>query len=316
LEASAARVARAVVAASSVGHMTQREDRGLVEGQWDDLNRAFYGREGGPHAYIAARLEMLGATDDRDVRIVESVNLLHHAAEALVRHYLAHRGAPACPWLDMARLRNFPLLKAAVSELGSQLESGTLPDDLVPVFYGPADSSTPAAKAVMARAEGGLSALLSYASALLLDEAGMYNAIKHGLAAVPGVRTFPEAESQKLPAPRGGGTSLLTLQPKEDAGRRQWTRVVTFVDVDENIAMVELIGEQLENLWHVARTRYLGVPLARLHPLTKEQADKARFSAGLDAPGMVLEVGASLLYYVEEPTGPSPDQDSTPQHGE
>ena len=269
----------------------------MVEGQWDDLNRAFYDREGGPYVIVGARLRMLRGTDALDVRIVESTDLLHHAAEALVRHYLAHRGTPECPWLEVSRLRDFPTFKAAVSELSGRLNSGQPLDDLVPVFCGPSEGRTPAARTAIARAEGGLKALLSYASAVLLDEAGIYNAIKHGLAAVPGVRTFPDVDDQPGPALRGSGASLLTLQPLDHEGERQWTRVVTYIDVEENLAIVEIIADQLKNLWHVARTKYLGVPRGRLHPLTEEQADKARYSAGLDAPATVLEVGASLLYH-------------------
>jgi hypothetical protein len=281
--------------------VAKREDEGIAEGQWEALNRAFYARERGPHEYIRARLTILRDTGDIDLRTVESVNLLHHAAEALIRQYLAHRGAPVCPWLELSRHRDFTAFRAAESELRATLSAGDRPDDLVPVFCGPPHGRTPAATAAIARAGDGLSALLQYGSDVLLDEAGMYNAIKHGIAAVPGVRPLPEeVEGRRLPKQRGGGMSLLTLQPRDSDDGRRWTRVITYVNAEENLAMTELISDQLENLWHVARSRYLGVPLARLHPVTEEMAHRARHSAGVDAPATVHEVGFSLLYREDE----------------
>ncbi len=275
--------------------MAKREDEGILEGQWDDLNRAFYRTGSGPHAYIRARLATLRSMVNRDVRTVESVNLLHHAAEALVRQFLAHRGAPDCPWLELSRLRNFSESKAAVSELGDALAAGERPDDVVAVFYGAPDGDP--ASAPDAGAGPGLGALLRYASDVLLDEAGMYNAIKHGIAAVPGKRAFPdEIDGRPFPRQRGGGMSLLTLQPLDADDGRRWTRVITYVDAEENIAMVALIAEQLENLWNVARAKYLGEPLASLHPLAEEMADRVRSSTAASGLRTVLEVGFSLLY--------------------
>lgn len=284
--------------------MTKTEDEGIAPGQWEELNHAFYDRRNGPHTYLVARLSALEQMDD-DAKVVESVNLLHHAAEALVRQYLAHRGAPECPWLENARRRSPVKFKAAATDLREA--SGALyRDDLLDVFCGPIAGRTPAALANIAQAGDGLEALLAYATDILLDEAGLYNAVKHGIAAVPGTRRLPP-EMLKVRGGmlmRGDGLSLLTLEPVGEAGERRWTRVIRYIDVAENSAITKLIAQQLENLWAVARARYLGVPLGRLHPVTDEMAHRARYSAGVDAPATFQEIALSLTYLVEEAEPP------------
>ncbi|MDQ3580012.1 MAG: hypothetical protein M3443_20925, partial [Actinomycetota bacterium] len=52
---------------------------------------------------------------------IESTNLLHHAAECLLRLYLAHAGMPPCPWLEVARLRSPSEFKEAVEKLRGSL---------------------------------------------------------------------------------------------------------------------------------------------------------------------------------------------------
>lgn len=286
--------------------MTKTEDEGIAPGQWEALNRVFYDRKSGPHTYVVARL---GALDgmDHDSRVVESVNLLHHAAEALVRHFLAHRGAPDCPWLEIARLRNFAESKAVVSSL-REASGGTHRENLIDVFCGPMTGRTPAALAAIELAGEGLEALLAFATEALLDEAGMYNAVKHGIAAVPGKRPLPAEvlEAGKGAIMRGGGLSLLTLEPVGEGSERQWTRVIRYIDVAENTAMTTLIAQQLENLWAVARMRYLGTPLGRLHPVMKDLADRARYSAGLNAPATFEQFAISLQYLVGPDDAPAP----------
>ena len=276
--------------------MTKVEDEGIAPGQWEGLNRVFYDRKNGPHTYIVARLSALDQMDD-DAKVVESVNLLHHAAEALVRQYLAHRGAPECPWLEIARQRSFAEFKAAVAGLRDGPGAGQC-EDLVKVFCGEGDGRTPAALANIALAGDGLEALLAYAAEMLLDEAGMYNAIKHGIAAIPGTRQLPPEvlAAGRGAVMRGDGVSLLTLEPVGEARERRWTRVIRYVDVAENTALTRLLAEQLENLWSVARARYLATPLGRLHPVTDEMAHRARYAAGLGAPVTVQEIAFSLDY--------------------
>jgi len=277
--------------------VTKTEDEGIAPGQWEDLNRIFYDRKNGPHTYIVARLNALDQMDD-NAKAVESVNLLHHAAEALVRQYLAHRGAPECPWLENARQRSPVAMKAAATELrdGTRAEQR---DDLVDVFCGPVEGRTSAAMANIALAGHGLETLLAYAADILMDEAGIYNAIKHGIAAVPGTRRLPP---ELLAAGgdgrmRGDGLSLLTLEPMGEAGVRRWSWVIRYIDVAENSAITQLIAEQLENLWSVARARYLGAPMGRLHPVTEEMAHRARYAEGVDAPPTFLMVTFSLNYF-------------------
>lgn|GEM_PF-6583300 len=279
--------------------MTKTEDEGIAPGQWEELNRNFYGRNNGPHSYINARLGALGAMDD-DSRVVESVNLLHHAAEAFARHYLALRGFPDCPWLEIARLRSFPEFKRAVSTL-REASDGENHEDLIAVFCGPTKGRAPAALAAIEAAGQGLEMLFAYAADALLDEAGMYNAVKHGVAAVPGMRRLPSEVLDAVSGMtmRGNGLSLLTLEPVGEGVERRWVRVIRYIDVAENTAMTTLMSQQLENLWAVARARYLGTKLGRLRPVTADMANLARYSAGLDAPPMFQEIAHSLLYMSE-----------------
>lgn len=273
-----------------------------MDGQAEALNKLFYAREQGPHAYIAARLAALRAFEHPDIAVVEAVNLLHHAAEALVRHYLAHRKALECPWLELARLRDFSTFKRETLAMRDSTEDANSRAESIAVFCGPEGDRTASATAAIGRAGPGLAALLRYAADLLLDEAGMYNAVKHGIAAVPGMRTLPpELLNAGGLVNRGGGMSLLTLEPIADADGKRWGRVVRYVEVAENIAIIEIIAQQLENLWQVARARYLGAPLGRLNPLTEDQVHQARHVNGLDGPGFVAEFAVSLGYLSSSP---------------
>jgi len=274
-----------------------------MDGQWDDLNKAFYARDKGAHAYVAARLKALREYDDADAQLIESVDLLHHAAEALVRQYLAHRDSPDCPWLENARLSNFAAFKKEVAALRESLERDDVLATIIEVFGGPGSGRTAAAGQARAVAVEGLGSLFKYASALLLDEAGTYNALKHGVAAVPGTRRLPDGAPVTITV-RGDGRSLVTLQSLKESNSAhaeyRWNQVVTYVDVGENSAITQLIAEQLENLWKVARARYVGAPLGRLNRITQEQADLARYPAGLDAPAFIEEIAVSLHYEVRE----------------
>ncbi len=115
------------------------------------MNQKFY--RGSPHRYFNRRLPslILAAADNERIRqafeegvsfgnltirgaedydetermnyaVVESVVLLHHASEALVRLFLAHEGKPPCPWLEVARLRH-AAFKQKVEELASSIDT-------------------------------------------------------------------------------------------------------------------------------------------------------------------------------------------------
>ncbi len=66
--------------------------------------------------YVGADADRL---DDYSFLIAESQVLLHHAAEALLRLFLAHEGRPPCPWLRAGSLRASGRLTGLLTSLGA-----------------------------------------------------------------------------------------------------------------------------------------------------------------------------------------------------
>jgi len=180
----------------------------------DYLNSAFY--MGDPSAYLRTRLHMVllvaarsneleqlgnegltfeGVTispisaDDEpeadperlDTYVTTEVVLLqHHAAEAVLRNYVAHATQPGLPWVDLADRRKFWEFKRLIRD---KLVDG-LPDraEIGKVCLGNRSAPDDHDKDSWEAAIDGLAAFLRSMALTFLDDAPVYNALKHGLS--------------------------------------------------------------------------------------------------------------------------------------
>jgi hypothetical protein len=116
---------------------------------------------------------------------VEAMAIQQHACEASLRLFLAHRDAPDCPWLEVARLRNFVVFHQATDALSQESGTPKLLQDVQTVFR----RSTALASEYPGLdwdADGdALVRLAGEAVQEYRDHQTAYNATKHGLAVIP-----------------------------------------------------------------------------------------------------------------------------------
>lgn len=234
--------------------------------------------------------------------VAETAVLLHHAAETLLRLFLAHEGLPPCPWLDMAGERSFRAFKKKVRVLADGLATGDRRESLAQVFFGAADRDalkpTPNAERWHAGLEN-LEAWLGFYAEHFLD-AHVYNAAKHGLAIRGGNSSFQLGDDPLLSA---SGPSLEYLEVVEQEGRRRWQRTTQWLDLDRSLAYVFMAYRLMKGLWSVASARYVGSTLRHLDLFTEPRFDKTGPAGGIEFTKLSL----SLVYYAEPG-----DQDAVP----
>lgn len=188
---------------------------------------------------------------------VESQLLLHHAAEAVIRSFLAHSSDSPCPWLEISRRENFARLTARVRELVAisnqrvlaeavdrALIAGTPPPDL-----GPDEVD---------QIRRNLATLIRRLAAVWLDESNLYNAGKHGSVAFPTNAEFVvEMEPGSGVGQRLGFGRSVTYLAFEDG---TWSEVTRWVDVDEALCLIQVCDELLRSVWSVGRARHAPQP--------------------------------------------------------
>lgn len=269
-------------------------DDGLIPEQFGELNRAFYATR--PWDYFNHRNHLLmlaagagerlveiakegveyrglkyqeesgegsGEPLDPEAReqflITDSEALLHHASETLLRLYLAHEELPPCPWLAMARVRNFGKFKKMVEKRfksdGPWSDRRAL---LAPVFFGAKDRTavepTPSAEVWESGLEN-IEAFLAYYARHFLESDG-YNAFKHGLAVRPGEQMTQLDDGALLKA-EGPAIEFLSIR-KNAEGVPRWNQSIRWVRPDHSMGMVFLAARLMESLWLIAKWRYVG----------------------------------------------------------
>lgn len=201
---------------------------------------------------------------------VEAFMLAHHAAESLLRQFLAHLDArPAAPvWFLMSvrdrtfRKRVTHLRDSATDEdLRSAVTRGLLGDRAT------ADVEA-GAEAVTARIEHAVN-WLRQAANLHLEAGTGYNAAKHGLSALPTTRHISFVRSDaETGAPQGrpielfAGAALLSLESEGKAPDRRWFQVARLVDSPGLVAMTLVLADLMDSLWQIGRARQLREPAA------------------------------------------------------
>lgn len=312
--------------------MTRPEDRNLAWENYSGLNRAFYGSE--PHTYFRHRISNVVLVGGRDAELrqlldegvkfgllemsrsedaperneaedqesaerfvaLEAEVLLHHTAETLMRLVLAHRGPPPCPWLELARLRSFVEFKKELNEVFVDGSSEDRYEMIGVIFFGGTDRTelepTPPEDLWDSSFRSIDKFLVRYASGLLSD-AHLYNAAKHGLAVQPG--EYGVRLETEIPIAREG-MALQYLEVKDG----EWHRTVDWVIPELSLVYALTATDLMEQLWSVARGRYLGENDLDLR-LFSEEIHKVLRDAETKSddrnPFVLRSMSQKLLYY-------------------
>jgi hypothetical protein len=257
-----------------------------------------------------AKMSRLGedATMDqeerRDYVSAESTVLLHHAAEALVRLYLAHADDEPCPWLEVARLRRPGEFKSRTEAFLTSINTSQTQADLMRVFTGHPEA--PAERADMWNsARDGLVILIGHLARTLLTDGALYNAAKHGLAIRSGAAEMSLGSPDSDFAISAEGPSISYIDLTDGDNGKRWSTTTSWIQVDENIALTHIASMYIQSLWHIAAHRYTGAAFdqAEVKLFGKETAE-AVFDVSRDKAKMILvpSMSMSLLYY--KPDGP------------
>lgn len=172
---------------------------------------------------------------------IDAVVLLHTAAESLIRLFFAHISNHWSPWVAVAEQRGG--FKSDVREWLEQADLDQVEEAVHWVFFG---------EAVEAVGLGvtALTAILREAARSWLDQGDVYNAAKHGFAALAG-GTAVELHLEGLDViewAKGPSVEIITAGKK--AGLR---REVHWINPGHNVKRVELMCFAIHNLWTIAK---------------------------------------------------------------
>jgi hypothetical protein len=226
----------------------------------------------------------------------------------MMRLYFAHAGRPPCPWLEVARLRIPREFKASLETLNSTLHEQEVIDSLLTIFRGnpqPEPLGWDIPPEDWQRKTQGLVALVKLLCLRLLDESGLYNAAKHGLAVIAG-RSGLRISSPDVPdvaiLASGPELTYLDMTDPADPKDRKWTRTLTFVQIESNLALINLVTSQIEALWKIARARYTGETDIAVVMFGPELVQEY-LGYGMNGPIHLGGMSATLAYYADDETG-------------
>lgn len=214
----------------------------------------------------------------REFVALEVIVLLHHAAETLLRMYIAHIKKPSCPWLEVTGLTDYRKFKALLSDIVERPSVNLTDEDLATVFLGgsdPEDAGLDIDQSAWDEHIEAARTLLYILSSRLLNESNLYNTAKHGLAGVVENGTkmtmdFGDGErftlnngpviayptrsrvekSENAASPSGGA--------KSTGVELKWGMSVDSISIDTDILTIELVCKFLDSLFGVTRRRYVG----------------------------------------------------------
>ncbi|MEX2554612.1 MAG: hypothetical protein WEB06_03150 [Actinomycetota bacterium] len=232
--------------------------------------------------------------------VVDAAFLLHHVSETLLRMYLVHEAMPRCPWLELSRERNFARFKSKLKKRFVDLDFDEARARLPRLFYGHEKredfSGPPMPEAEWNDGPANIESFLRYLARLLLDDANVYNAAKHGLALMAGESMFKLGDGKIVGAE---GPSIMFLEVLKTAnGGSRWNQSTKWVNIDEALPFVAMANELFKQLWNVARLRYVGGEGIRIGLFAKP-----KISDIIKRAFVTDDLKMELLYYVdaEEP---------------
>lgn len=236
------------------------------------------------------------AKDRENYLIAESEALLHHASETLLRFYVAHEHLPACPWIEIGRIRTPKQFK----DLVRRRFLGDMPNDerqdlVAAVFYGaPEPTNFPDWR----KGASNIDDFLTYFARYFLDS-DPYNALKLGLAVRPGQAAMQLDDGELIKAD-GPSIEFLSIR-RNAAGDLRWNQVIKWLNPDLSLSLTHIAVHLIESLWDLARLRYTGQqPQGRRDWTAPLLADVLKHAEG-QKPAITMEGAAmELLYYAKD----------------
>lgn len=191
--------------------------------------------------------------------VIESQVLLHHVSESLLRMYIGHAGRPACPWLEMASLKDPGEFPKLVGDLAQPTWPQEWLDSVGDVFLGgvPAD---PPDEWLQARTNA--VRLLRYLAARFNADSQLYNAAKHGMTSIGGtgsVHVIPDGGGEAVTAANGVNIVFLEREGRRKTGYT-WFHKSQWLSPEKSVWLTQLALIQMDALWTMARWHYLDQP--------------------------------------------------------
>ncbi len=185
---------------------------------------------------------------------IEIAASYYHAAETLMRLFIAHIQKPPCPWLEMASLRDFSEFKTQVNRI-AKMQDEDLERKVAYAFLGfekyPGKISIEMSPEKWNEAVKNIKEDICFYAKSILDN-DQYNAYKHGLG------IFLDNRSVRLGDIAGReGDSLLALVVRDDEEGRRWAEKVFFFDADLNVALTYMAERLLGQVIETGRARYI-----------------------------------------------------------
>jgi hypothetical protein len=249
----------------------------------------------------------------------DAMNLLQHVSETVLRYYLAHCPDPqgrlrACPWLTIADEVNFAAFKRAVerrfADDATELTAKRR-DDVTIAFYLARNGGTddPVELERLARSVDEIEGWLRHFARYFLDDARLYNAMKHGLAVRPGqsmVEVKTPADEERVA--RGERPLIHQDGPSiEYLGRtgpdEPFKRVTRWIRPDVAMAEARIANWMLEQIWTIGRTRYVDLPAGTAKPMRLRFYDQVGLDKVLDAHLNEKEFARLVISSLEFPVG-------------
>jgi len=188
--------------------------------------------------------------DREEFITADAWQLLNHAAETLIRVYLAHCDGAPCPVVAIAK--RDPAFKTAVRQRFAR-DAPTAEHHAANgiAFYGDADAlrmtDTPVERreAALTNLEG----LLRMYARFFLD-ADAYNALKHGLALRAGFSRL-EIKSEEVDLGRTEGAHIEWLGEVVKGDARRWAIKTRWVDVSLLLKQIAIAADLATHIWDV-----------------------------------------------------------------
>ena len=188
---------------------------------------------------------------------IETQQLLHHASETVLRLFLVHSAGAEVPWVELNATRSFGKFKESVE--AEFIRRKPDPKAVAYVCLGGRKAPSGTDPSEWAGAIEGLTAFLRTFAQTFLDDAPLYNAIKHGLGVSAG-DAVALLDSHQM----GGGSSVEF--PESDGwtadDTRTWSLTTRWIDRSESMMLVAAAVHMIGSIWKIGRFRTLGGPAA------------------------------------------------------